>query len=296
MRNRVSVFTRVTICLAALASLTLPENQFAIAEQASALPRSASDIQEAAVEQLAQAFEGASDDDLKKCIQRIVNDHSISAEIWQKMLVSLRDTMCESKKDRAKLYQKLCEEIQAATDDRFGDKSLESTMGHLIYAISHALVEENRKTWDEYDKAVSSGKLADTNPDFLVKSLEALGVIFRATSFDSDSIHAFQLADQIVANHSVSLPVQADLYNTGTDEIFRCSYGVDKNVPVFYKFANSAISVDKRLGSKYSAKLRSVLELKKVQMENEEEGEKRSKDFTKRQEAYNKSLKDSRKH
>lgn len=295
MRSRTSVFTRVTICLAALLSLTLPGNQSAIAEQAPALPKSASELQEITVEQLAQAFEGASDDDLKDCIQRMVNDHSISAEVWQKMLVSLRDTMRESKKDREKLHQKLCAEIQAATDDRYGDKSLESTMGHLTYAISHALVEQYRKAWDEYDKAVSSGKLADTNPDFLVKSLEALGVIFRGTMANMDSIHAFQLADQIVANHNVSLPVQADLYNTGTDELFRCSYGVDDNVPLFYKFANSAISVDKRLGSKYSKELRRVLELKKVQMENEEEGEKRSKDFTERQEAHNKSIKDSQK-
>lgn len=290
-KMRKNSLMRVYFRFLALLGLVVLQIQSAQAKQASTLPKSAIELHKITAEKLTRAFRNASDIEMQNCVKRLIKEKAISSSDWQKLLIALRDTThYESEHDHG-MQHKLCAEVQKVTDLRFGKNSLDSARGHLIHAISLALVEEGRNAWNEYDKALSSGKLLASNPDFVVKSLENIGFNFRENLYCSDAIHAFQLADQIIQNHKVCLPVQADLYNVGTDAIYRCSSDRDYSKSLFYKFASRAISLDKQLGANYADQLKIVTDLKQYQSAQEKEWAMKDKKFLKRQEEYQKNLK-----
>ena len=290
MKSRKPALKRIAISLVALGALALQQIQPASAEKKLPLPKSADALHKTTAMKLTEALNEASTAELKKSVMSLTRDQSVSAEDWQKFLAALRDSLNESNDDREKLQNELCIEILEATNSRFGKGSVESSMAHLTYAVSLAVIEEGRKAWNEYDEAVSSGKLAASNPDFLVKSLEMLGFNFRKNFYDADTLHAFQLADKFVDNHKVSLPVKADLYNTGTEQLYRCDSEEEGIDSLFYKYADRAISLDQKLGSKYAKLLESALDLKNNKRDWEIKSSAKTKEFKERREAHLKSL------
>jgi len=295
MQNRFSILQKLFLCCIALtATLWSPQPAFC-EDNAPPIPKSIIEFRKGSVDKLVPAYKGASDEDLKSGVRKIIADSSTTSSDWQKLFLVLMETMCETYYDSKKPRHELCAEVQVACEKRFGKDSMESDMSHLVYAVSFTLVEEGRNAWDEYDIGLRSGRLAKSNPDFLVKSLEALGLSFGENLYSSDSIHSFVLADQFITNHKVSLPVQADLYNAGVQRIYRNSESPDFSDSIFRKFVNIAIKIDKQLGPKYSEKLKNVLECKDSHESSNKESTVRYKRFEQRRAAYEKRMKKAKK-
>ncbi len=296
MQNRKAALARTILCsLILVASTSNYYNQPAFSEQNSLLPKSVKDFHKLNSAKLVQAFKDASNEDLQASVKKLVNDRSMSSGDWQKLFLVLMETMCESYQDQDHPYHALCAEVHQACDRRFGKNTIESDMGNLLYAESFILVDEGRKSWDEYDKAVRSGRIANSNPDFLVKSLKALGVTFGENIYGSDAIHAFQLADQFIATHKVSLPVQANLYSAATEAIYCHSFSSpDYTDSLFMKFADKAIALNRRLGPKNADLLNNVLGFKNAHISRAKESSMKTKRFEQRQRAYQRSLRKSK--
>lgn len=295
MQNKFSTLTRIIFCSFFLAAIMWDSQPAFSEKKATPLPKSINEFRSAPVEKIVQAYKDASDENMKSDVRKIISDNSTTSSDWQKLFVVLMETMCETYYDSKKPRHELCAEVQLACDKRFGKSSIESDMSHLVYAVSFTLVEEGRKAWDEYDLAVRSGRLAKSNPDFLVKSLQALGISFGENLYGSDCAHSFVLADQFIATHKVSLPVQADLYSAATERIHRQTDGLDCTDSLYLKFANTAIKLDKQLGPKYSEKLKNVLNYKDVHLSSDKEYKERNKRFEQRRAAHQRQLKKAKK-
>ncbi|MCW5821368.1 MAG: hypothetical protein KIT34_01115 [Cyanobacteria bacterium TGS_CYA1] len=294
MQSKLSIFARIILCfliLMAVSSISVP--QAFCDEPKLPLPKSLIEFRKTPVGKLAQAFKNASNDDLKTYVRNTITDKTVLSSDWQKLLIVLMETLGETFYDQETARHELCAEVKQACVERFGEKSIESEMGQLMYGISFIPVEEARKAWDVCDEFISSGRVANSNPDFIVKSLKAYGVCFRDNMYSSDAVHAFTLADQFIATHKVSLPVQADLYNAGVESIHQSSQ--DDNDSALQKFANRAIILNKQLGPKYADQLKNVLKYMDAKAWNENESAMKTKRFLQRKAAHEKRIKMAKK-
>ncbi|MDX2105590.1 MAG: hypothetical protein SFY67_04230 [Candidatus Melainabacteria bacterium] len=296
MQSKLSIFARSILCfliLMAVSSISVP--QAFCDEPKLPLPKSLIEFRKTPVDKLAQAFKDASNDDIKTYVRNTITDKTVLSSDWQKLLIVLMETLGETYHDQKTARHELCAEVKQACVERFGENSIESDMGQLMYGISFIPVEEARKAWDVCDKFIGSGRVANSNPDFIVKSLKAYGVCFRDNMYSSDTIHAFTLADQFIATHKVSLPVQADLYNAAVESIYRNSQCFDDNDSALQKFANRAIILNKQLGPKYADQLKNVLKYIDAKTWNEKESAMKTKRFLQRKAAHEKRIKMAKK-
>ena len=292
MENRESALARFILCTLILIAATSAYSPSALCKQDSSLPKSVKEFQKIRKDKLVQAYKDASNEDLQSAVKKTIANRSMSSDDWQKLFLALMETMCESYHEQKRPRNELCAKVQQACDQRFGKNSIESDMGHFVYAVSFILVDDGRRAWDEYYKAVRSGRIANSNPDFIVKSLKALGVTFGENIYGSDALHAFKLADQFIKSHKVSLSNQAELYSAATESIYRhSSSSPDYTDSLFLKFADKAIVLNKKLGSKNAEQLENVLNFKNALTSNAKESELKNKRFIQRQKAYLRSLK-----